>query len=71
MTNNTSDTAPSRAHPASISLGFILKEAMKHRRKVFLLGFELRRPLDMPPTDDNLAVEALLKTRDEKFGPVS
>jgi len=49
-------------------LAELVNTALRLRRRVFLLGFELWFPLDMPAPDDE-AVEAFLKTLDGKLGP--
>ena len=57
------------APSARPNLAELVNAALRSRRRVFLLGFELRLPLDMPASDDDGAVEAFLKTLNGKFGP--
>ena len=56
------------APSARPDLAELVSAALRSRRKVFLLGFELRYPLDMPMPDDDGSVEAFLNTLDYKFG---
>ena len=57
------------APSARPNLAELVNAALRSRRKVFLMDFELRFPLDMPTPDNDGAIEACLKTLDEKFGP--